>query len=1607
MTKHLGSLFLACALLTPAFADPVITEFCASNQTGLTDEDGSHSDWLEIYNPDATPATLTGWYLTDSASNKTKWQFPTTTLAPNAYLVVFASSNDRRVPGAPLHTNFALSAGGEYLGLIKPDGVTVASEYAPTFPAQVSDITYGIPSNTTNTTFVATNAACQWIVPASATVPASTWKDISFNTTGWTSATMGVGFDDNTATVNYLPLIGTNGNTKAAMNAASNPSCYVRIPFTVPVGTTVGTLKLRVKYDDGYAVWLNGQPLLANSIQLKRNAPPTLAWNSAATADHSDTASFVFEDVDVSENIANLVSGTNVLTFQSMNKSLTSSDHLLQVELSGDVVVSGSSPAPGYFATATPGAKNPGIDGLVIPQTVVFSKNSGTFSSNFNLTLSGNAAGQVIRYSLDGTLPTSNSPLYSSALTVSATTLVRARIFDATTNAPGFVNSMHYERLATELSSYASTGTAFKSALPIVVLNNSLNNTVVGEPGNDNVAQATRIQIFDRAASGYSSLDPATPPTLSLNAAVKLRGRSSANFAKKSYGVEIQDETGNDKNVSILGMPASEDWALISCYSFDRAFMRNAWIYEMSRQAGRWAPRTRLVEVYFNQDGDNLEYADYRGVYILCENIRTGTDRVDIAKLDTSDVTQPNVSGGYIFKVDAPEDDEFSWQTTRGLPLATDGAKLTIHRPKLASLASQQSTYLKNYFQLFENAVFTEAANNFTTRTYRNYIDSNAWADHNLFNMLAKNVDGLRLSAYFAKDRNEKMAAGPLWDFDRSVNNSDTGDNRDADPTNWKGTGDATDYFNYAWWQKLFLDVEFRQTYVDRWQKLRKGPLATANVNAVLSGYLAEFKASDTDNPAKRDYAKWYGSTTSNDITTETNNMKTWLATRSSWVDSQFATQPVISRASGPTTVGMTTTISVPSGTTVYYTTDGTDPRLEGGTPSSAATIYTGPVTINSTLRVIARAFRSGTYAIPATNWSGPAEALYLVDETYATATELRVSAVNYHPLAPTAAETAAIPGVSASDFEWIELRNVSAATVNLQGISMVKDNPVSAITLPPFSLAAGARAVVAKNAAAFQLRYGAVAAARIAATWPGYQSLDDGGEKITLLALSGATIASFKYDDDGDWPTRADGGGSSLEYTGTTSIQADYENPLLWKSSAAVHGQPGLGETLRTGVVVNEILASRTAAPDAIELHNPGNSPVDLSGWYLGNSTDISTEGDFRQFRIPNGTTLAPGGYIVYTSADFNPTPQTPGAADFALDGARGGSIRLVSADPASGKLLAFEQTEDYTPTLAGVSSGRFPNGSGPLVPMASVTLAAVNSEPRIGTVQTSEIHYHPAGTTPEFLEISNTGTQSEPLAYWTLRGDVDFDFPPGFVLAPAESIVMVAFNPLTAPATATSFRSQYGVTAGVRLVGPWADSLSDTSGTVRLRRRVPAPDGDPYFVGLMVEDEVNYLSTAPWPTGASGTGSSIQRLGIFRQPNDPASWIARAPTAGSGSGYAAWQVGKFTQPGDGGMTLDPDQDGLPNLVEYLLGSDPTTFTALPATIDPNNGSPRMVLNYSLRLDADDATLSAQQSADLQTWVPAANDDTLSSDNFIQQRRAWLPVGEHGFLRLKAAGSR
>ena len=138
---------LVCLLASRDAEALVITELMASNATTVADDDGEFSDWVEIFNNSASSANLAGMYLTDEEALPTKWQFPAVTLGAGQYLVVWTSDKNRAVAGQPLHTNFRLSASGEYLGLIAADGTTVIDEYFPAFPAMATDRSYGLASD--------------------------------------------------------------------------------------------------------------------------------------------------------------------------------------------------------------------------------------------------------------------------------------------------------------------------------------------------------------------------------------------------------------------------------------------------------------------------------------------------------------------------------------------------------------------------------------------------------------------------------------------------------------------------------------------------------------------------------------------------------------------------------------------------------------------------------------------------------------------------------------------------------------------------------------------------------------------------------------------------------------------------------------------------------------------------------------------------------------------------------------------------------------------------------------------------------------------------------------------------------------------------------------------------------------------------------------------------------------------------------------------------------------------------------------------------------------------------------------------------------------------
>lgn len=171
---------------------PLITEFMALNNDTLEDDMGNNSDWLEIHNPTTDPIDITGWHLTDDATDPLKWTFPQVVLQPGDYMIVFAS--DENVTDAfPLHTNFRLSGEGEDLLLTDETGQVVHG-YAD-YPQQIEDISYGLPTTATTDQFINAGDQASYLIPSDDSLE-QTFFDVSFDDSGWQSGPTGLGYDD-------------------------------------------------------------------------------------------------------------------------------------------------------------------------------------------------------------------------------------------------------------------------------------------------------------------------------------------------------------------------------------------------------------------------------------------------------------------------------------------------------------------------------------------------------------------------------------------------------------------------------------------------------------------------------------------------------------------------------------------------------------------------------------------------------------------------------------------------------------------------------------------------------------------------------------------------------------------------------------------------------------------------------------------------------------------------------------------------------------------------------------------------------------------------------------------------------------------------------------------------------------------------------------------------------------------------------------------------------------------------------------------------------------------------------------------------------------------
>ena len=605
----------------------------------------------------------------------------------------------------------------------------------------------------------------------------------------------------------------------------------------------------------------------------------------------------------------------------------------------------------GEFVEPTPGKANKSSGPGFAPK-VTFSRPSGSFTSPAVLKLScvssKASSNLVIRYTLDGRLPGSSSAVYREPLLLTNTTSVRARAYQDGL-LPGPPESEVYLLLATNVLK-------FKSNLPVVVMNTAGINLPT-------FLRSSYLSFYE-PVDGKTSLEGR--PSLVTRGSFHVRGSSSAGMPQPSFALEFLDEFNEDQNRSVLGLPANSDWVLYAPNMFDPVLIHNPFIHQLSRDMGRYSPRTRFVEVYIVQRPGPVKAEDYAGLYVLEEKIKIGKHRVAIDRLGADDLKPPEVTGGYLLKFDRTGPGEQGFWAGGAEMVYVDPKEAVMDLPQRAP----QRRYITAWFDEFERVLQGPDWKD-PIKGYRAYIDVDSWIDFHVLEVLSGNVDIFQFSTFFYKPRGGKITFGPHWDFDRALGSIDR---RDANPRRWN-TGR---FFDGPWWRQLFRDPDFWQLWVDRWQGLRRTNFSETNLFGLIDRLTDEVREAQP-----REAARWGLEPRGGSYQSEIDWMKHWLAQRIDFIDRQLVQPPALSHGGGGVVSGVQLTLTGPAGATIYYTLDGSDPRQTQGAISSNAVIYSGPITLERASRVAARARnperrQSGGPPI-STPWSSPASANFII----------------------------------------------------------------------------------------------------------------------------------------------------------------------------------------------------------------------------------------------------------------------------------------------------------------------------------------------------------------------------------------------------------------------------------------------------------------------------------------------------------------------------------------------------------------------------------------------------------------------------------------------------
>ena len=360
---------------------------------------------------------------------------------------------------------------------------------------------------------------------------------------------------------------------------------------------------------------------------------------------------------------------------------------------------------------------------------------------------------------------------------------------------------------------------------------------------------------------------------------IERRGNSSQWNDKRPYRFETVDEAGENNNVELLGMPEENDWVLYAPWQ-DKTMIRNVLAYQLSNDMGRYASRTRYVELYLN--------GDYQGIYVLMEKIKRDTDRVNISKLNPDESEGDDLTGGYILKFDW----FFTGDNIGGFQSNNDGITYNYHYPKPSDIVPEQEEYIQNYIDNFENIMLSPNYTDSSTG-YPSKMNVESFVDFILVQELAKNVDAYRLSTYIYKDKesvDDRLTAGPVWDFNHGFGNCDYG--QTWEPENWllEYNPEGGDQMSF-WWELLWQDENFIAKVSQRYSELRSNIFSENHIFEIIDSSVVHMGESINRNflkwPVLGNYL-WPNYQVFDTYDEEVLYLKSWITQRLSWMDSQI-----------------------------------------------------------------------------------------------------------------------------------------------------------------------------------------------------------------------------------------------------------------------------------------------------------------------------------------------------------------------------------------------------------------------------------------------------------------------------------------------------------------------------------------------------------------------------------------------------------------------------------------------------------------------------------------------------------------------------------------------